>query len=40
MVKLEVIADRHALLRDAIELVRAAVRFADARFLVLPYTNQ
>jgi thiazole synthase len=24
-VKLEVIADRHALLRDAIELVRAAV---------------
>ena len=39
-VKLEVIADRHALLRDAIELVRAAVRLADARFLVLPYTNQ
>jgi diaminopimelate decarboxylase len=39
-VKLEVIADRHALLRDAIELVRAAVRLADSRFIVLPYTNQ
>ena len=39
-VKLEVIADRYALLRDAIELVRAAVRLVDDRFVVLPYTNQ
>lgn len=39
-VKLELIADRHALLRDAIELVRAAVRLVDDRFVVLPYTNQ
>ena len=39
-VKLEAIADRHALLRDAIELVRAAVRLVDDRFVVLPYTNQ
>jgi hypothetical protein len=35
-VKLEVIADKHAVLRDAIEVVRAAVRLVDDRFVGCP----
>jgi thiazole synthase ThiGH ThiG subunit len=38
-VKLEVIADKHAVLLDTIELIRAAVRLAEDRFVVLPSTN-
>jgi len=38
-VKLEVIADEHTLLPDAVELLDAAERLVDAGFVVLPYTN-
>jgi thiazole synthase len=38
-VKLEVIADEHTLLPDAVELLDAAERLVDLGFLVLPYTN-
>ena len=38
-VKLEVIADERTLLPDVVELVRAAERLVDDRFVVLPYTN-
>ena len=38
-VKLEVIADEHTLLPDAVELVRAAEQLVDDGFVVLPYTN-
>jgi len=38
-VKLEVIADEHTLLPDAVELLDAAERLVDDGFVVLPYTN-
>jgi thiazole synthase len=38
-VKLEVIADDHALLPDPIELLDAAERLVNDGFVVLPYTN-
>jgi thiazole synthase len=38
-VKLEVIADEHTLLPDAIELLDAAETLVDDGFVVLPYTN-
>jgi thiazole synthase len=38
-VKLEVIADEHALLPDPIELLDAAERLVNDGFVVLPYTN-
>jgi thiazole synthase len=38
-VKLEVIADRHALLQRHNRMVRAAVWLVDDRFVLLPYTN-
>lgn len=38
-VKLEVIADEHTLLPDAVELLDAAERLVDEGFVVLPYTN-
>ena len=38
-VKLEVIADEHTLLPDAIELLDAAERLAADGFVVFPYTN-
>jgi thiazole synthase len=38
-VKLEVIADEHTLLPDAIELLDAAEKLVDDGFVVLPYTN-
>ena len=38
-IKLEVIADEHTLLPEAIELVDAAERLVDDGFIVLPYTN-
>jgi thiazole synthase len=38
-VKLEVIADEHALLPDPIELLTAADRLVSDGFVVLPYTN-
>jgi thiazole synthase len=37
--KLEVIGDRHTLLPDAVELVRAARELVAAGFVVLPYTT-
>ncbi|MDQ1484762.1 MAG: thiazole synthase [Actinomycetota bacterium] len=38
-VKLEVIADEHTLLPDAVELLSAAEKLVDDGFIVLPYTN-
>jgi thiazole synthase len=38
-IKLEVIADEHTLLPDAVELLDAAERLVDDGFVVLPYTN-
>jgi thiazole synthase len=38
-VKLEVVADDHALLPDPIELLDAAERLVNDGFIVLPYTN-
>jgi thiazole synthase len=38
-VKLEVVADDHALLPDPIELLDAAERLVNDGFVVLPYTN-
>ncbi|HTR71350.1 MAG TPA: thiazole synthase [Mycobacteriales bacterium] len=38
-VKLEVVADDHALLPDPVELLDAAERLVDDGFVVLPYTN-
>ncbi|GGC61717.1 thiazole synthase [Hoyosella rhizosphaerae] len=38
-IKLEVIADEHTLLPDAVELLAAAEDLVDAGFTVLPYTN-
>jgi thiazole synthase len=38
-VKLEVVADEHALLPDPIELLDAAERLVNDGFVVLPYTN-
>jgi thiazole synthase len=38
-VKLEVIADEHALLPDPVELLAAADRLVADNFVVLPYTN-
>jgi thiazole synthase len=38
-IKLEVIADEHTLLPDAVELLEAAERLVSAGFSVLPYTN-
>jgi thiazole synthase len=38
-VKLEVIADDHALLPDPVELLDAAERLVNDGFIVLPYTN-
>jgi thiazole synthase len=38
-VKLEVVADEHALLPDPIELLDAAERLVNDGFIVLPYTN-
>jgi thiazole synthase len=38
-VKLEVIADEHTLLPDAVELLDAAERLVADGFVVLPYTN-
>jgi thiazole synthase len=38
-VKLEVIGDRHTLLPDAVELVRAAETLVAEGFVVLPYTT-
>ena len=38
-VKLEVIADEHTLLPDAVELLDAAETLVDDGFTVLPYTN-
>src|SRR5277367_2249968 len=38
-VKLEVIADDHALLPDPVELLDAAERLVNHGFIVLPYTN-
>jgi thiazole synthase len=38
-IKLEVIADEHTLLPDAVELLDAAERLVEAGFVVLPYTN-
>jgi thiazole synthase len=38
-VKLEVIADEHTLLPDAVELLDAAEQLVAAGFVVLPYTN-
>jgi thiazole synthase len=38
-VKLEVVADDHTLLPDAVELLDAAERLVDDGFTVLPYTN-
>jgi thiazole synthase len=38
-VKLEVIADDHALLPDPVELLNAAERLVNDGFVVLPYTN-
>jgi thiazole synthase len=38
-IKLEVVADDHTLLPDAVELLRAAQRLVDDGFVVLPYTT-
>jgi thiazole synthase len=38
-IKLEVIADEHTLLPDAVQLLEAAERLVSAGFSVLPYTN-
>ena len=38
-IKLEVIADEHTLLPDAVELLDAAEKLVDDGFVVLPYTN-
>ena len=38
-VKLEVVADDHTLLPDAVELLSAAEQLAEDGFVVLPYTN-
>jgi thiazole synthase len=38
-IKLEVVADDHALLPDPVELLDAAERLVDDGFVVLPYTN-